>query len=83
MNNQQRKILTVLASQEEVPLYLLLGTWVASHTKIISQLRDPPYNFKIPAPKMEKNREGNLMSTYSMPADERLRARRALREVEL
>jgi hypothetical protein len=78
MTNQQRIILTVLSTSENVPLYRLTNTSVAKYGNRISELRQMGWD--IPKPKLGKNRNGNVMSTYSMPLDERVRAQEVLSE---
>lgn len=76
LKGDRREVLRVLASREYVPLYLIMRLWQANPNARISELRD--MGFDIPAPKMGKNAAGNMMSTYSMPVDERIRAKNAV-----
>ena len=76
MREQQREILRILASKEEVPLYEILKLFISGWRARISELRDMGWD--IPKPTLKKNRRGNMMSTYRMPAKERQRARKEL-----
>ncbi len=77
LTGDRREVLKVLASREKVPLYLLMRLNQANITARISELR-VHMDWKIPPPVLKKNRQGRIMSTYSMPADERARAQRVL-----
>lgn len=81
LTGDRREVLKLLASKEEVKLYEIMRLNQANFRARISELRDPPFSFNIPAPTLKKNRQGRIMSTYSMPAGERIRAQRELREV--
>ena len=77
LTGDRREVLKLLASKEKVPLYEIMKLNQANFRARISELR-VHMDWDIPAPAMKKNRQGRMMSTYSMPLDERMRARRVL-----
>ena len=78
MTKQQRTMLKLLADNEHLKLYQIPPS-IRNYTARFSELRNQGWD--IPAPKLALNREKKMMSTYSMPGDERIRAQRELREV--
>ena len=77
LTKDQRAVLTVLSSKRYVPLYEIMRLNQANYRARISELRDK--GFDIPKPAIKKNQHGNIMSTYSMSYEERMRARKELR----
>lgn len=78
LTGDRREVLILFASKEKIPLYEIMKLNQANFRARISELRDPPFLFTIPAPVLKKNRQGRIMSTYSMPVGERMRARALL-----
>lgn len=76
LTGDRRSVLRVLASADKVPLYEIMKLNQANFRARISELRG--MGWWIPEPEMKKNRQGRMMSTYSMPAGERARAQREL-----
>ena len=77
LTGDRREVLRVLASARFVPLYEIMKLNQANFRARISELRHQ-LGWDIPKPTLEKNRRGNMMSTYRMPAKERQRARKEL-----
>ena len=77
LRGDRLEVLRVLASREHVPLYEIMKLYQANYRARISELRDMGWD--IPAPKMSRNRAGNMMSVYSMPYLERRRVKEVLR----
>ena len=80
LTGDRREVLKLLASKEKVPLYEIMKLNQANFRARISELR-VHMGWIIPQPAMKKNRQGRMMSTYSMPTGERARAQKRLREV--
>ena len=77
LTGDRREVLKLLASKEKVPLYEIMKLNQANFRARISELR-VHMDWKIPPPVMKKNRQGRMMSTYSMPVGERARAQEVL-----